>query len=256
VQVLYAGSLANLMERQVGPGFEHTTGDRYEGYGADSQAVANAIKSGVKIGDVFISASPAVDQTLTGKANGDWVRWSAEFAKADLMLGYLPGSKYAGRLRSEPWYDVLRFPGIKVGMTDPRLDPKGKLTVAALHAASGAYRLPARFASTVIKRASVFPEPTLLGRLEAGQLDVGFFYADEAKPARISTVALGRVHESATLTVTVLRRAVSPAAGVAFVHYLLTSARPILAAAGLRLIRPVVDGDPTAVPAALRSLLQ
>jgi hypothetical protein len=43
---------------------------------------------------------------------------------------------------------------------------------------------------------------------------------------------------------------------VAFVHYLLTSARPILAAAGLRLIRPVVDGDPTAVPAALRSLLQ
>lgn len=253
--VLYAGSLVNLMERQIGPAFTRVTGDAYQGYGAASQAVANAISGKVRRGDVFISASPSVDATLTGAANGGWVRWYATFATAPLVLGYAPRSRFAAALRSRPWYDVLRRPGIRIGMTDPTLDPKGELTVAALSAARRAYGLPAGFATEVRARTAVFPEQDLVGRLESGQLDAGFFYTSEATPAGIPTVSLGRVHKAATFTVTVLEHAANPAAGAAFVRYLLTGARAALTAGGLRLPRAVLHGDPAAVPRSLRALL-
>lgn len=256
VHVLYAGSLVNLMDKQVGPAFAAATGDRYDGYGAASQAVANTISGRVRTGDVFISASPKADDSLTGPTHGDWVRWYACFASAPLVLGYSTSSRYAADLRSKPWYDVVREPEIGIGMTDPRLDPKGALTMAALSAAGQAYQLPTGFAASIRSKAHVFPEQDLLGRLEAGQLDVGFFYTNEAVPAHLQTVSLGRVHESATFTVTVLERGPDPAGAAAFVRYLLTTARPALAAGGLHLLPPTLHGPRTAVPAGVLSLLR
>ncbi|HWC34016.1 MAG TPA: substrate-binding domain-containing protein [Mycobacteriales bacterium] len=255
VHVLYAGSLVNLMEKQIGPAFSAASGDHYQGYGAASQAIANAIKSKVKRGDVFIAASTTVDDTLKGDANGDWVRWYATFGTAPLVLAYSPSSHYADDLRTKRWVDVLRAPGIRIGVTDPVLDPKGKLTAAALAAAQHAYGLPADFAATIEKKASVFPEEDLLGRLQSGQLDVGFFYTSEAVPAHLHTVSLGRVHEAATYTVTVLEDAPDETAGAAFVRYLLTAARPTLAAGGVHVQTPKVYGERSAVPLSLRSLL-
>jgi molybdate/tungstate transport system substrate-binding protein len=253
--VLYAGSLVHLMESTVGPAFSHATGDGYQGYGAASQSIANVIKGRVKAGDVFISASPAVDDTLIGPRNGDWVKWYATFASAPLVLGYSVLSHFAPSLHHKPWYDVLQQPGIRIGITDPTLDPKGKLTVEALAAAQRTYRLAPTFANTIERKATTFPEQDLLGRLQAGQLDVGFFYTSEAKPAGLHTISLGRVHEAATFTVTVLQRAADPIAGAAFVQYLLTAARPALAAGGLRLSPPRRTGSPTAVPVNLRPVL-
>lgn len=255
VHVLYAGSLVNLMEQRIGPAFTKATGDRYQGYGAASQAVANTISGRVQTGDVFISASPSVNDSLTGSSHGDWVRWYATFATAPLVLGYSTSSRFAADLRSTPWYDVLRAPGIRVGMTDPDLDPKGALTLAALDAAAKAYHLPTGYAASVQTRAQVFPEQDLLGRLESGQLDVGFFYTNEAVPAHLHTVPLGQVHEAATFTVTVLERAPDPVGGAAFVRYLLTAARPALRAGGLQTLTPTLHGPVAAVPAVLRSLL-
>lgn len=256
VHVLYAGSLVNLMEKQVGPAFVKASGDHYQGYGADSQAVANAIKTRVQTGDVFIAASPTVNATLMGASNGGWETWYAKFASAPLELGYAARSNYASALESGNWYAVLQRPGIRIGMTDPALDPKGKLTVEALDAAQRAYHLPSTYAASIVKKASVFPEQDLLGRLESGQLDVGFFYSNEAAPAQIPTVGLGKVHESAAFTVTVLQRGPSPNAGAAFVKYLLGTARPTLSAGGLHMFaHPVVYGTASSVPDALRSVL-
>src|SRR6266536_4980603 len=56
VSVLYAGSLVNLMEKGIGPAFRQDTGTGYQGQGAGSVALANAIKDKTKTADVFISA--------------------------------------------------------------------------------------------------------------------------------------------------------------------------------------------------------
>jgi molybdate/tungstate transport system substrate-binding protein len=252
VSVLYAGSLVNLLEQQVGPAFSKATGDGYQGYGAGSSAVATAIKGKVKTGDVFISASPAVDATLHGAANGGWVSWDATFAKAPLVLAYNPKSRFAHDFATMPWFQVLREPGIRLGRTDPVLDPKGTLTVAALQQAQQVYGLSG-FAGSVEQAAAVFPEEELLGRLQAGQLDAGFFYTNEAVPAHLPTVTLGKVSEAATFTVTVLNRAPNPKGGAAFVDYLLTTARPALMAGGLQPVAPAVTGDSADVPSSLRA---
>jgi hypothetical protein len=39
VNVLYAGSLVNLMERSAGPAFEQKSGDRFQGYAGGSKAL-------------------------------------------------------------------------------------------------------------------------------------------------------------------------------------------------------------------------
>jgi molybdate/tungstate transport system substrate-binding protein len=172
------------------------------------------------------------------------------------VLAYNPQSAFAAELRSRPWYDVLEHRGLRFAMTDPKLDPKGELTVQVLREAQRRHHLPVGFAARLTNRASVFPEPELLGRLESGQLDAAFFYRDEAKPAHLPVVSLGQPAEAAALTVTVLQRAPDPAAGVAFVRYLLTAAKPALVAEGLDVTHPVLAGDRAAVPAALRPLLR
>ena len=75
VNVLYAGSLVNLMEHSVGPAFNKQTGLNFQGYAAGSNKIANEIKGKLRRGDVFISASPKVNTTLMGADNGDHVTW-------------------------------------------------------------------------------------------------------------------------------------------------------------------------------------
>jgi molybdate/tungstate transport system substrate-binding protein len=88
VNVLYAGSLVNLMERSAGPAFEQKSGDRFQGYAGGSNKVANEIKGKLRRGDVFVSANPKVDDQLMGQVNGDWVRWYIAFAESPLVIGY------------------------------------------------------------------------------------------------------------------------------------------------------------------------
>jgi molybdate/tungstate transport system substrate-binding protein len=251
VDVLYAGSLVNLMEHDLGPKFTSATGYRFSGFGAGSAQVANQIKGGVRQGDVFISASPQVNTTLEGPANGNWVSWYASFAKGSLVIGYNPHSRFAAQLRSQPWYQVITRPGFQLGRTDPVLDPKGQLTVQALTQAAGTYHDPGLLALTRTT-AGVFPEETLVGRLQAGQLDAGFFYANEAREAGIPTVTLGAIQLAATYTVTVLDRAPHASGAAAFVSYLLGSkGQAVVTAHGLTVIKPSQEVG-TGAPASLR----
>jgi molybdate/tungstate transport system substrate-binding protein len=256
VEVLYAGSLAHLFETALAPAFDKASGDSFTGFAAGSKELASEIKGKVRRGDVFLSASPKVNATLEGPANGGWVSWYASLASAPLVLGYDPHSAFAARIRTQPWYDVIDLPGFKVGRTDPPLDPKGQLTVEAIQQAEGvahATGLGAVLSST----SNVFPEESLVGELQSGQLDAGFFYSNEAKAAGIPTVSLAPVHLAASYTVTVLARAPHPAAADAFVAYLYSPAgRRLLGASGLSVApSPDVKGDAGAVPPALRGVL-
>ena len=132
VNVLYAGSLVNLMEHGVGPAFDKATGDHFQGYAAGSVGLANQIKGKLRKGDVFISANPKVNNNLMGAANGDWVKWYVSFAESPLVIGYNASSKFAADFKTKPWYQVLSEPGIKIGRTDAKLDPKGALTLALM----------------------------------------------------------------------------------------------------------------------------
>src|SRR5262249_54199340 len=132
VDVLYAGSLVNVMEKQIGPAFHAATGYTFQGFSAGSAALAPPIKGKGRQGDVFVSASPSVNKTLMGPSNGDWVSWYVTFANSPLVIGYNPHSKFAADLKAKPWYEVITEPGFLIGRTDPKTDPKGKLADMAL----------------------------------------------------------------------------------------------------------------------------
>jgi molybdate/tungstate transport system substrate-binding protein len=239
------------MEKQVGPGFQTATGYTVSGISAGSKDLASDIKGKVHVGDVFISASPKVNATLEGAANGDWVSWYAKFATSALVLGYNPSSKFAADLKSKPWYEVLTEPGIRVGFTDPATDPKGVLAVQAMTDTAKSRKLPA-LATLAASKNDEYPEQTLVGRLQSGQLDVGFFYTAEAAAAKITTVPLTGVALKASYTITILKGAPHQAGAEAFVNYLLgPSGQALLKADGFALVTPPeVTG--TGVPAGVQ----
>lgn len=260
VSVLYAGSLVNMMEHDLGPSFSRATGYRFQGYGAGSKAVANEIKGKLRRADVFISASPKVNALLEGKANGDWVGWYATFATAPLVIGYNPKSRFAQQLKTKPWYKVLAAPGFRLGRTDPKLDPKGALTVEFVGKAASYYGKPGlvqKILGQDENPAQVFPEEDLIGRLQSGQLDAGFFYANEAAEANIPTIQLlPAIDPQATYTVTIVSGAPDPQGAFSFVRFLLgPKGQQILHSHGLTTPAPKLSGSPAAVPKGLTSLL-
>ena len=290
VSVAYAGSLVNLMEKKVGPAFTQATGYPYAGEGKGSSALANEIKGKISFPDVFISASPAVNTTLMGAANGNYVSWYAPFIRSSLVIGYNPNGKFAADFRavsggSKSWYSVLEEPGIRIGRTDPALDPKGVRTIIMTELAQTYYNQPG-LSSKILGPASntsqIFPEEELVARLTSGQLDAGFFYLNEATDASIPYVTLptqinmgdpslnsdyarasytdpktGAVTKGSAIvyTITVLNTGKNRAGAIAFVQFLFSSrGQALFSNDGLSAVTPKVSGDATAVPSQLQSL--
>jgi molybdate/tungstate transport system substrate-binding protein len=261
VNVLYAGSLVNVMERSVGPAFEQQGGGRFQGFAGGSNKVANEIKGKLRRGDIFVSANTKADEQLMGQENGDWVRWYVAFAESPLVIGYNPSSRFVNDLKNKSWYEVLADPGLKLGRTDPKLDPKGALTIELLKRAEAFYSKPdlsQQILGAPDNPTQVLPEETLIGRLQSGQIDVGFFYSTETSEAKIPAIKLpDEIVLKARYTITILRDAPNPTGAEGFVRFLLgPNGRTLLQEHGLELLKPSLNGDEKVVPASVRSLVE
>lgn len=260
VNVLYAGSLVNLMERGAGPAFEKASGDTFQGFAGGSSGLANQIKGKLRAGDVFVSASPKVNDGLMGSANGNWVSWYITFAQSPLVIGYNASSRFAADLKSRPWYRVLQEPGVRIGRTDPKLDPKGALTVTLMKQAETFYKSPGlseKIIGAPDNAAQVLPEETLVGRLQSDQLDVGFFYSTETADAKIPSLALpAEITPKAVYTVTILHDAPNADGADKFVAFLLGSdGQAVMKEHGLGVQPLKLTGDRNGVPTDIQALL-
>jgi molybdate/tungstate transport system substrate-binding protein len=198
VGVFYAGSLEGVNERLVGPAFAASTGYTYQGKSAGSVAIANQIKGKLATPDVVQLADPAADRLLMGAANGDYVSWYFTFARSELVVGFDPRSRFAAAFRavqhhSLPWYRALEQPGLRLGRTDPNLDPKGYRALFMARLAEKVYHLQG-FKSRVLgpdsNPAQIFPEEVLVARMLTGQIDAGIFYLSEVRDLGIPYISL------------------------------------------------------------------
>jgi molybdate/tungstate transport system substrate-binding protein len=248
------------MEHVVGLAFDKATGYQFQGYAGGSVELAKQIKGKLRRGDVFISANPKVNSALMGSTNGDWVKWYIAFAQSPLVIGYSASSKFAADFKTKPWYQVLIEPGIKIGRTDPKLDPKGSLTLTLMKQAETFYKSPG-LAQKVLgapdNPAQVLPEETLVGRLQSGQLDAGFFYSTETADAKIAALTLPpAIAPKAVYTVTILRDAPNAAGAERFVTFLLgNDGQKLLKEYGLTLQRLDVAGDASTVPQEIKAIV-
>jgi molybdate/tungstate transport system substrate-binding protein len=292
VSVLYAGSLVNIMEHSVKQAFQQRTGYTFEGEGKGSVALANEIKDHLRTPDVFISADPHVNALLMGQANGNYVSWYLNLARTALVIGYSPHSRFAADFQAaakglKAWYQVLEEPGVRLGRTDPELDPKGYSTLFMFQLAEQYYHqsgLTQKILGSDENPDQIFPEEELVARLGAGQLDAGIFYLNEVKQQHLPYITLpdqinlsdpslasnyaaahwtnpktGKTLSGAPIlyTITVLNTAKNRAGGIAFASFLLSSQGQALLQAQGVLSTPVkVSGDASAVPQQLHQYIQ
>lgn len=290
VNVFYAGSLVNLNENLVGPAFSSASGYQYLGKSAGSGAIAAQIKGKIAFPDVVEFADPAVNATLMGSANGSYVSWYFTIATSQLVIGFDPRSPVAKKFlqvqrHQLPFYRALQQQGLKIGRTDPSIDPKGYRAIWMANLTQKLYHLKGferkLFGSTE-NPSQVFPEQTLVARMLTGQVNAGVFYLSEVKdlgipyitlPARVNLGSAKYAKEYATqhfttstgqrvtgapiqYTITIPSTVKNEAGAEAFVRFVLSSrVRAIAAAHGLLPIKTTVTGDRGAVPAGLTKLI-
>lgn len=286
VSVLYAGSLATVMENGLGPAFSKATGLTYQGEAQGSLAGARMIHDGLRTPDVFISADPSVNEkVLMGSNNENFATWFLTVASSQLVLAYNPQSKFADKFQAAaagtiPWYEVLKTPGLRFGRGDPRTDPKGYRTLFLFDLAGKHYKLPELpgLLGEPVNPDQVFPEIVLLARVQSGQFDAGIFYKHEVVAHKLPFVSfppeisLGDQKFSAfyaqasyttpsgehisgapiLFTVTIPKTVRNKAAAESFVRFLLSS-NDLLKEFGFGAVDHRVGGDINQVPADLRS---
>lgn len=198
VNVFYAGSLVNLNENLVGKAFAAGTGYTYEGKAAGSLAIAAQIKSKIAMPDVVELADPGVDSLLMGDANGSYVSWYLTYARSTLVVGFDPKGRFAQRFRQVQahhlaWYKALLQRGLRIGRTDPNLDPKGYRALFMAQLAEKVYHLnhfKRRIFGADDNPSQIFPEEVLVARILTGQLDAGIFYLSEVRDLGIPYITL------------------------------------------------------------------
>ena len=287
VSVLYAGSLATVMENGVGPAFSKATGIAYRGEAHGSVGAARLIHDRLRSPDVFISADPAVNESvLMGSKNGNLVTWFVTFAASQLVLAYHPKSSFAADFAAAaagktPWYEVLEKPGVRFGRGDPTIDPKGYRTLFLFELAGKHYRRPKipRLLGDPLNPAQVLPEVSLLARVESGQFDAGIFYKHEIVARKLPYVSFppeinlgdprfADFYSQATyknptgeraggapilFTITIPKTVQDQTAANAFVRFLLSSPG-LLKGFGFGIVEHRVGGDRAQIPADLRRL--
>jgi molybdate/tungstate transport system substrate-binding protein len=235
VSVLYAGSLVTPMEGPIKSALA-AKGMTFQGQGAGSKMLANLISSGLKNPDVFISVDPKL---VTGL--GDKVASAKTFAGTSLGVGWSDKSRFAAVLSSAATgkisvLNALQTPGIKIGRTDPKLDPKGVYTVQAMTLLVGPEG-EKQVLGDDENAAQVFPEEDLLTRIDAGEADVGFFYKTEAVARNLHFLPLpgsASLSDKITYTLAIMKDAPHPDQAKAFADFILTGdGKAILQQAGI-----------------------
>ncbi len=291
VSVMYAASLTSLFETKVGPAFQTASGFRYQGEGKGSVAIANLIKDKVRTPDVFVSADPIVNTTLQGVANGAYISWWVNFTRTEMVIAWSPKSKHASAFEAakagkRSWESVLEEPGLKLGRTDPELDPKGYRTLFLFQLdqqRTGESGEVQKVLGGSENTSQIFPEEQLVARLQAGDLDAGVFYTIEADEAGLPFLTLpasvnqgdpglashyasvsytnkkGKVFPGSPIlyTVTVPTTSKNPQGAESFIEYLLSkNGQALLAKEGLLPTPALVGGNPQAVPGPLKPIVK
>jgi molybdate/tungstate transport system substrate-binding protein len=295
VNVAAASSLSYLSEKVISPSFTKAEGYKYTGTYNASGDLESDIASGEISPNVFESVGGDNIMPLEPK----YTKWYVQYAGNSMVLAYNPNSKYASQFKafadgSKPLsglFTLLQTPGLKLGRTDPNIDPQGRDFIYMLELAQSYYHLPSDTVSKILgttdfgtaTSSQIFAESSLDATLQSGQLDASSAFLTQAielhldyiplpSAINLGDVALAAQYAKATVTVTSngqkTTKSGSPQwiditiigkptpAAIAFVKYTLSpTGLALYKTGGFRLATPVVTGDSSAIPAAIKSEL-
>jgi molybdate/tungstate transport system substrate-binding protein len=195
LDVAYAGSMGSMMEGPIKFAAAEELRIDVHGRAQGSNALANLIVGGSIRPDVFLPVTPGPMLTVLhrGKAK------SAEpIAHTEMVIAYSPKSRFAPQFEAASrgqaqWWKVLQQPGLRFGRTDPVADPQGRSIIFTMMMAAQLYHQPDLVEKTlgpVTNEQQIFSEPTVLSRLQGGQLDATSAYKTQPGPFRLPYISL------------------------------------------------------------------
>ncbi len=292
VNVAYASSLQYLNEKVVSPAFTAADGYKFSGFGMASGALEADIAAGEIRPNVFESVGGDNITPLEPK----FTKWYIQYAGTSIVIAYNPHSKYASQFKayadgSKPLaglFRLLETPGLRLGRTDPNIDPQGRDFIYMLELAQSYYHLPSNTVTRILgtnyygtpDSSQIYAESALDSILQSGQLDASSAFvtqaielhldyiklpaainlgsfADAAQYAKASVEITGDVVKHGSPQVIDITLIGNPTpAGIAFVRYTLSAAGLAeYKRGGFTILTPTVTGSRSSVPSAILSEL-
>jgi molybdate/tungstate transport system substrate-binding protein len=195
LDVAYAGSMGSMMEGPIKSAAAHTLKIDFHGRAQGSSALAQLIVGGSIRPDIFIPVTPGPALTIlrAGKADS-----AQPIARTEMVIAYSPKSRFASRFdtaakRKEDLWKILQEPSLRFGRTDPVTDPQGRNIIFTLMLAEKLLSLPgiaAKILGPTINPQQIFTEPTVMARLQSGELDAASAYKIQPGPFNLPYIAL------------------------------------------------------------------
>ena len=292
VSVAYASSLQYLNEKVVFPAFTAAQGYSTSGRGASSGDLEADIASGEISPNVFEAVGGDNITPLQPK----FTKWYIQYAGTSMVVAYNPHSKYASQFKaiadgSKPLADLftlLQTPGLKLGRTDPNVDPQGRDFIYMLELAQSHFNLPSDTTAKILgtsdfgtaNSSQIYAESSLDATLQSGQLDAASAFVTQAiqlhldyipLPAAINlgsfalapqykkasvTLANGQTKHGSPQVIDITIIGTPTPAATSFVKYTLSA--PGVAQyreGGFTILTPTVFGTASAVPSEISSEL-
>ena len=195
LDVSYAGSMGSMMEGPIKAAAAKTLKLDFHGRAQGSNALAQLIVAGSIHSDVFIPVTPGPALTVlkAGKADS-----AQPIAKTEMVIAYSPKSKFASRFEAaargkEDLWKILLEPSLRFGRTDPVTDPQGRNIIFTIMLAAKASKqadLVDKILGPTINEKQIFTEPTVMARLQSGELDASSAYKIQPGPLNLPYVPL------------------------------------------------------------------
>ena len=123
-----------------------------------------------------------------------------------MVIAYNPNSKYASQFKayadgSKPLsglFTLLETPGLKLGRTDPNIDPQGRDFIFMLQLAQKFYNLPSDTVTKILgttdfgtsSSSQIYAESSLDSTLQSGQLDASSAFVTQAIELHLDYIPL------------------------------------------------------------------
>jgi len=293
VSVAYASSLEYLNEKVVSPAFTSAEGYKFSGRGAASGDLETDIASGEISPNVFESVGGDNITPLQPK----FTKWYVQYAGTSIVVAYNPNGPHAAEFKaiadgSKPictlFSSALQTPGLKLGRTDPNVDPQGRDFIYMLQLAQSYCHLPSDTVAKILgtsdfgtaSSSQIYAESSLDATLQSGQLDAASAFITQAIELHLAYIKLpdaislasaadaaaykkatvklenGMVKSGSPQVIDITTIGTPTPAGIAFVKYTLSpTGLAQYKAGGFTVLTPTVFGDSSAAPAAIKSEL-
>jgi molybdate/tungstate transport system substrate-binding protein len=201
VNVAYASSLEYLNENVISPAFTKATGYQFVGEGAASGTLESEIAAGEVNPNVFEAVGGDNITPLFPK----FTNWYTQYAGTSMVVAYNPNSKYASQFKAiadgkaplSSLFTLLQTPGLKLGRTDPSVDPQGRDFIYMLELAQAYYHLPSDTVSNILggspgnlTSSQIYAESALDSTLQSGQLDASSAFITQAIELHLDYIPL------------------------------------------------------------------